>query len=92
VRAAVRTRDLDDVISLEVTDLEVIDLSEPRRVRMEAATDFRTFEDRYAVLAFGLGTVPRRQRAAEPLWQRPAGALVAVSAVLAVLTLVSTAH
>jgi hypothetical protein len=86
VRAAVRTDDLP------VLDLEVIDLSEPRRVRMEAATDFRTFEERYAVLAFGLGTVPRRQHADEPIWQRPAGALVAVSAVLAFLTLVSTAH
>jgi hypothetical protein len=70
----------------------VIDLSEPGRVRMEAATDFRTFEDRYAVLAFGLGTVPRREHAAEPIWQRPAGALLGVSAVLAFLTLVSTAH
>jgi hypothetical protein len=85
VRAAVRTE-------LEVLDLEVIDLTEPRRVRMEAATDFRTFEERYAVLAFGLGTVPRRQHADEPIWQRPAGVLLAVSAVLAFLTLVSTAR
>jgi hypothetical protein len=77
---------------LDVLDLEVIDLTEPRRVRMEAATDFRTFEERYAVLAFGLGTVPRRQHADEPIWQRPAGALLAVSAVLAFLTVASTAH
>jgi hypothetical protein len=86
VRAAVRTADLD------VVDLEVIDLTEPRRVRLEAITDFRTFEERYAVLAFGLGTVPRREHAEEPIWQRPAGVLLAVSAVLAFLTLVSTAH
>jgi hypothetical protein len=59
---------------------------------MEAVTDFRTFEERYAVLAFGLGTVPRRQHTDEPIWQRPAGALLAVSAVLAFLTLVSTTH
>jgi hypothetical protein len=89
VRASVRT---DEPGSLDVLELEVIDLSEPRRLRMEAATDFRTFEERYAVLAFGLGTVPRRQHADEPIWQRPAGALVAVSAVLAFLTLVSTTH
>jgi hypothetical protein len=86
VRAAVRTDDLP------VLDLEVIDLSEPRRVRLEAITDFRTFEDRYAVLAFGLGTVPRREHPDEPIWQRPSGVLLAVSAVLAFLTLVSTAH
>jgi hypothetical protein len=86
VRAAVRTDDLP------VLDLEVIDLSEPRRVRLEAITDFRTFEDRYAVLAFGLGTVPRREHPDEPIWQRPSGVLLAVSAVLAFLTLASTAH
>ena len=86
MRAAVRTADLD------VVDLEVIDLAEPRRVRMEAVTDRRTFEERYAVLAFGLGTVPRREHADEPLWQRPAGVLLGVSAVLAFLTLVSTVH
>ncbi len=77
---------------LYVLDLEVIDLTEPRRVRMEAVTDFRTFEERYAVLAFGLGTVPRRQHTDEPIWQRPAGALLAVSGVLAFLTVASTAH
>jgi hypothetical protein len=89
VRAPLRT---DGPEALDVLDLEVIDLTEPRRVRMEAATDFRTFEERYAVLAFGLGTVPRRQHADEPIWQRPAGALLAVFAVLAFLTVASTAH
>jgi hypothetical protein len=89
VRATLRT---DGPEALDVLDLEVIDLNEPRRVRMEAVTDFRTFEERYAVLAFGLGTVPRRQHADEPIWQRPAGALLAVSAVLAFLTVASTAH
>jgi hypothetical protein len=89
VRAAVRTADLDAV---DVLDLEVIDLTESRRVRMEALTDPRTFEDRYAVLAFGLGTVPRREHSDEPIWQRPSGVLLGVSAVLAFLTLVSTAH
>jgi hypothetical protein len=89
VRGTLRT---DEPGGLDVLELEVIDLSEPGLVRMEAATDSRTFEERYAVLAFGLGTVPRRQHADEPIWQRPAGALLAVSAVLAFLTVASTAH
>jgi hypothetical protein len=78
--------------AIDVLDLEVIDLSEPRRGGLDAIADFRTFEERYATLAFGLGTVPRRQHAVEPLWQTPAGVLAAVGAVLALLTLVSTAH
>ncbi len=77
---------------LPVLDLEVIDLSEPRRGGFDAITDFRTFEERYATLAFGLGTVPRRQHADDPLWQTPAGALTAVAAVLAFLALATTAH
>jgi hypothetical protein len=91
VRAAVRTPDLD-VVPLEATDLEVIDLSEPLRGLPDMVVDFRTFEERYATLAFGLGTVPRRQHADDPIWQRPAGVLLGVSAVLAFLTLVSTTH
>ena len=86
MRGAVLTDDLD------VLDLEVIDLSEPAPGGAGRFGDLRTFEERYATLAFGLGTVPRRQHVDEPLWQRPAGALIAVSAVLAFLTLVSTAH
>lgn len=85
MRGAVLTDDL------EVMDLEVIDLTESvRGAGGEPLPDLRTFEERYATLAFGLGTVPRRQHFDEPLWQRPAGALVAVSAVLAFLTLVSS--
>lgn len=78
---------LDD---LDVIELEVIDLTETARDRTGIVTDWRSFEDRYATLAFGLGVVPRRQHADDALWQRPAGLLVAVSIVLAFLTLVST--
>ncbi|MGZ4802911.1 MAG: hypothetical protein ACXV9P_09925 [Acidimicrobiia bacterium] len=80
---------LDD---MDIVDLEVIDLSEPGRAGSPGATDFRSFEDRYATLAFGLGTVPRRQHADDFLWQRPAGLLLGVTFVLTFLLLLSTAH
>lgn len=80
---------LDD---LDVIELEVIDLDSSSRDRTGIVTDWRSFEDRYATLAFGLGVVPRRQHSDDALWQRPAGLLVAVSVVLTFLTLVSTAH
>jgi hypothetical protein len=80
---------LDD---LDVIELEVIDLSETARDGSGVVTDWRSFEDRYATLAFGLGVVPRRQHADDAIWQRPAGLLVAVSVVLGFLMLVSTAH
>ncbi|MGZ4691262.1 MAG: hypothetical protein ACXVJW_05680 [Acidimicrobiia bacterium] len=80
---------LDD---MDIVDLEVIDLSEPGRAGSPGATDFRSFEDRYATLAFGLGTVPRRQHADDFAWQSPAGLLIAVSLVLLLLMLLSTSH
>jgi hypothetical protein len=78
--------------NLDVIELEVIDLSDPMREVSGAVTDWRSFEDRYATLAFGLGVVPRRQHTDDALWQRPAGLLVAVSLVLTFLMLVSTTH
>ena len=80
---------LDD---LSVIDLEVIDLSDARRSGSRAVTDRRSFEDHYATLAFGLGTVPRRQHAPDSIWQRPAGLLLGVAFLLTFLTLLSTAH
>ncbi len=65
-----------DVMSLDVVELEVIDLADPGRSTPGATTDWRSFEERYATLAFGLGTVPRRQHPDDPLWQRPAGLLI----------------
>jgi hypothetical protein len=85
----VRSAVVDD---LDVIELEVIDLEDSSRDRTGIVTDWRSFEDRYATLAFGLGVVPRRQHSDDALWQRPAGMLVAVSVVLSFLVLVSTAH
>jgi hypothetical protein len=89
--------DLDafDTKGVRVMELEVIDLSDPCRSSSGSARDggfdFRSFEERYATLAFGLGVVPRRVRPDDPLWQRPAGLLLTVGAVLAFLLLLSTA-
>jgi hypothetical protein len=80
------------VDDLNVIELEVIDLSDPLGAGSGAVNDRRSFEDRYATLAFGLGTVPRRQHSDESLWQRPAGLLVGVTFLLTLLTLMSTAH
>lgn len=77
---------------LDVIELEVIDLSDPGRSGPDALSDWRTFEERYATLAFGLGTVPRRQHADDPLWQTPAGLLIGVSILLSFLWLLSAAH
>ena len=73
----------------DVIELEVIDLAETSRDRSGMVTDWRSFEERYATLAFGLGVVPRRQHADDALWQRPAGLLIAVSVVLSFLMLAS---
>jgi hypothetical protein len=72
----------------------VIDLSDPSRSGPgpSALTDRHTFEDHYATLAFGLGTVRRREHAPDSIWQRPAGLLLGVVFVLTFLVLVSTAH
>jgi hypothetical protein len=90
----VRGTVLDDlkIDDLNVIELEVIDLSDPLRSGSGTVDDRRSFEDRYATLAFGLGTVPRRQHADDSLWQRPAGLLLGVTFLLMLLTLMSTAH
>jgi hypothetical protein len=63
-------------------DLPVIDLGDPAG---DPLWDRATFEDRYAQLAFGLGTVPRRVHRDDPLWQSPVGLLAAVAIVLLLL-------
>ena len=45
---------------------QLFDLSDAARTRTEVATDWRTFEERYAQLAFGLGVVPRRLQPDDP--------------------------
>jgi hypothetical protein len=84
---------LDDatLIDLDVIELEVIDLSDSSRSESGAITDWRSFEERYATLAFGLGVVPRRQHADDPIWQRPEGLLLAVGLLLTFLMLISAA-
>ena len=93
-----RTALIDDLdaMDLGVVELEVIDLSDPTRSvtgrsSFDAAAEWRSFEERYATLAFGLGVVPRRRAPDDPLWQRPAGLLLGLLAVLAFLLLLSTA-
>ncbi len=66
-------------------DLPVIDLGAPNA--WGAPPDRVTFEDRYAQLAFGLGTVPRRQHRDDPLWQQPVGLLLLVALLLLLLLL-----
>jgi hypothetical protein len=65
-------------------DLPVIDLGDPGD-DLARGWDRAGFEDRYAQLAFGLGTVPRRVHRDEPLWQTPAGLLTVVAVLLLLL-------
>lgn len=71
------TRQRDD-------ELEILDLTDPTQATWDSAFDRRTFEDRYAELAFGLGTVPRRTHVEARWWQRP-GALIAAVGLLALV-------
>lgn len=76
----------------DVPDLPVIDLGDPVTGRGSvdrAGLDGIGFEDRYAQLAFGLGTVPRRVHRDTAFWQSPAGLLTGVG-VLLLLLLLST--
>lgn len=66
-------------------DLPVIDLT--AGTAWDSPPDRATFEDRYAQLAFGLGTVPRRQHRDDPLWQQPTGLLLVVVGLLLLLLL-----
>jgi hypothetical protein len=79
---------------IDVPELEVIDLTDPLRTSaaIRSSYDLRTFEERYATLAFGLGVVPRRQHPDDPLWARPAGLLLGLCGILAFLLLLSAAQ
>jgi hypothetical protein len=97
VRTALTDERVDDpgTQDLPVLELEVIDLSDPGRTRWcgppDPVAEWRSFEERYATLAFGLGVVPRRRVPDDPLWARPAGILLGLGALLAFLLLLSTA-
>jgi len=72
----------------DVEDLPVIELGEPSGDAAwpeDRLQDRGAFEDRYAQLAFGLGTVPRRVHRDDPWWQTPTGLLVAVAVLLLLL-------
>ena len=92
VRHGVQTLDvLDcfDVLEPDAADLPTIDLSSPAD-NGPVRFDRRAYEDRYAELAFGLGTVPRRQHRDDAWWETPIGMLAAVVGSL-VLLWISTA-
>ena len=67
---------------LSTIDLPIIDLTVESCSRR---LDPRSFEDAYAQLAFGLGTVPRRQHRADPFFQTPAGVLTVVAGLILLL-------
>jgi hypothetical protein len=73
------TGDVEELVVLDLSDLHVLD----RRA------DRRLFEEQYAQLAFGLGTVPRRRHVDEPFWRQP---WFVVGGALALLMLSATAH
>ena len=67
---------------LSTIDLPIIDLTVESLSRR---LDPRSFEDAYAELAFGLGTVPRRQHRDDPFLQTPAGLLTVVAGLILLL-------
>jgi hypothetical protein len=76
--------DADDAIDLPTIDL---DATGGDGLSMSADWARVTFEERYAQLAFGLGTVPRRVRPDEPWWVTAPGVLAILAAVLGLLLL-----
>ena len=84
-----------EILEPDATDLPAIDLT-----AVDTGTwagtgmrqfDRRTYEERYAELGFGLGTVPRRQRRDDAWWETPAGMLAVVVALLLLLWMSTTA-
>lgn len=79
-------RDLE-LVEPEGVDLPAIDLTGSDSAGGSAALDPRAFEERYARLGFGLGTVPRRQRRDDPWWETSLGMVAVVIGVLLLLWL-----
>lgn len=79
--------DVDRAQDLPTIDLIATDSKPYGRGSFGRDFDRRTFEERYAELGFGLGTVPRRQGRDDAWWATPAGMLIAVSGALALLGL-----
>ncbi|MBM3675654.1 MAG: hypothetical protein FJW88_12080 [Actinobacteria bacterium] len=63
-------------------DLPVIDLTQAGAARTRGT---RAYEDAFAHLGFGLGTVPRRRERDDPIWARPPALVAAVGLLLLVL-------
>jgi len=80
-------------------DLPAIDVSAPRRLGLDFGTGFgptpamdrRSFEERYAELGFGLGTVARKTRRDDAFWETPGGILLLLAGILAVGWLLAAA-
>jgi hypothetical protein len=85
-----RTATSFDVIEDEALDLPAIDLTAADAAGWNLGWDRRTFEERYAELGFGLGTVPRLQRRDDAWWETPLGLMACVVGIL-VLLWISTA-
>ena len=80
-----------EILEPDATDLPAIDLTAVDADTWSGAGirhfDRRTYEERYAELGFGLGTVPRRQRRDDAWWETPAGMLAVITLLLAALWL-----
>ena len=74
-------------------DLPTIDLTDNGPGAVSATSlDRRSFEERYAELAFGLGIAPRRQRRDDAWWETPIGLLGGIVGLLVLLALAAGTH
>jgi len=91
--AALRSRPAPRFQAIDETvDLVVVDLDDPGEVLASApATRRRYFEDHYAELPFGLGTVPRRLDPDESFWTRP-GSIAWIALALLGLLVAGSGH
>ena len=83
-----------EILEPDATDLPAIDLTAVDTDPWSGAGlrhfDRRTYEERYADLGFGLGTVPRRHRRDDAWWETPAGMLAVVVVLLLLLWMSTT--
>ena len=80
-----------DVLEPDSFDLPAIDLTAADPTGAIIAFDRRTFEERYAELGFGLGTVARRQHRDDAWWETPLGLMACVVGLLLLLWLSASA-
>ena len=83
-----------EILEPDASDLPAIDLTtsdaDPWFGGGIRHFDRRTFEERYAELGFGLGTVPRRRHADDAWWETPAGMLIVMTLLLLSLWMITT--